>query len=154
MDSNSILEEEQAITLPYFGLEQVDELATLFSKVDPVAFQKVCIKVVLNNREVYFHAGIQTSKENNDWVTRKFNVTNMFDHCSLYVKTLWAEQPAAFFNSYGLSHRDFALVGGALPIITKGNGNIGILVISGLTDTEDHEFGVKVLKQLKHQLLS
>ena len=38
-----------------------------------------------------------------------------------------------------------ALHGGAIPLITKKNEHIGTLILSGLSQLEDHNLGIEVL---------
>lgn len=153
MKAEEVLKQEKDITLPYFGLEQIDQLVAAFREVGGADFQKVAIQLTLNGREVYFHAGTGTNNENNDWVDRKFNVVDMFDHSSLYIKTLWQDNPDDFYESYGLSKRDYCIVGGGLPIIVDKTGVVGILVISGYpNDEDDHKLGYKALMKLKEEL--
>ena len=40
-----------------------------------------------------------------------------------------------------------AIHGGGLPLITQGDGFVGVLLISGLPQIEDHLLGVKVLTE-------
>jgi uncharacterized protein (UPF0303 family) len=153
MSAEDVLKEEAELTFPYFGLAQIDQLVAAFKEVGGDDFQKVAIQLTLNGREVYFHAGTQTSNENNDWVERKFNVVNTFDHSSLYLKKQWQGHADDFYESYGLSKRDYCIVGGGLPIVVDKTGVVGILVVSGFPDdVDDHKLAVKALKKLKSEL--
>ena len=40
-----------------------------------------------------------------------------------------------------------AIHGGGLPLITKNEGFVGVLLISGLPQVEDHLLGVEVLTE-------
>jgi len=40
-----------------------------------------------------------------------------------------------------------AIHGGGLPLITKDDGSVGVLLISGLPQVEDHLLGVEVLTE-------
>ncbi len=46
--------------------------------------------------------------------------------------------------SLGETH---AIHGGGLPLITKNEGFVGVLIISGLPQVEDHLLGVEVLTE-------
>lgn len=152
MNPQTIAAEESSTALPFFSINQVDQLANIVKAVAKDGYSKICVQITVNGRELYFHAGTNTTNENNDWVQRKYNVVKTFDHSSLYLKALWEHDPDAFYASYGYSKRDFAIVGGALPIIVSNVGIIGIIVISGLTDEEDHQVGIQSLKELKKTL--
>jgi uncharacterized protein (UPF0303 family) len=46
-----------------------------------------------------------------------------------------------------LSDENHAIHGGGLPLITKSEGFVGVLLISGLPQVEDHLLGVEVLTE-------
>ena len=50
------------------------------------------------------------------------------------------------YQENNLSEELYAIHGGGLPLVTKGNEFKGTLLISGLPQIEDHQFGVEVLK--------
>lgn len=153
MNAEDVLKQEEEMVLPYFGLKQIDQLVDCLRQVGGDDFQKMAIQLTLNGRLVYFHAGDQTGAENNDWVNRKFNVVDMFDHTSLYLKKVWAKNPDEFYDSYGLSKRDFCIVGGGMPITVKNTGIVGILVVSGYpNDEDDHKLAYNALMALKKEL--
>jgi len=148
-----ILEQEKASQLPYFSLNDIDTLVTALRTVGKTDFDRVCISIKINKREVFFHAGSQTTNENNIWIRKKGNVVDMFDHSSLFEKAKYADNPENFYQKSGLSHQNFAIVGGGFPIGIQKTGTIGSLVVSGLTDEEDHDLAYQALLTLKTQLV-
>lgn len=50
-----------------------------------------------------------------------------------------------------MSRRDYAIVGGGFPIGLESTGIIGSLIVSGLTDTEDHDLAYQALIDIQSQ---
>lgn len=149
LSESQILQQEQETQLAHFSLFDVDKLVSILQDLGKKDFQKVCILITKSKREVYFHAGNQTSNENNLWITKKANVVDAFDHSSLLKKAQYANNPDAFYSESGLSIRDYAIVGGGMPILVNKTGIVGTIVVSGLTDESDHSLAYEALKTLK-----
>jgi len=151
LTQTEIIGQEQRALLTHFDLADVDLLVTSLRKLGLKDFDKVCILITINKREVYFHAGTQTTNENNLWIHKKANVVDTFDHSSLLEKAIYADHPADFYTDSGLSPQDYAIVGGGFPIGIQGTGIIGTLIVSGLTDEEDHDLAYRALLDLQSQ---
>jgi uncharacterized protein (UPF0303 family) len=97
---------------------------------------------------VVFHASLPgSSPENDDWMRRKANVVNATGHSSMYEKVLAEEQGIDWHQSTGLVEADHAVYGGGLALNVVGLGLTGVLLISGLTEVEDHLLGVEILTE-------
>jgi uncharacterized protein (UPF0303 family) len=68
-------------------------------------------------------------------------------HSTLYERVRSEERSEDWFAVNKVDEKDFAVHGGGLPLITKNNGFVGALLISGLPQVEDHLFGVEVLTE-------
>lgn len=149
---DNVLTQEKETELPHFNLTDVDYLVASLKKIGKENYEKVCILIKINQREVFFHAGNQTTNENNIWIKKKENVVDAFDHSSMFKKLSYLDDPNSFYQETGLSPRDYAIVGGGYPIAIKNTGVIGSLIVSGLTDEEDHELAYNSLLDLKSSL--
>lgn len=149
---DDVLTQEKETELPHFNLDDVDGLVESLKKISKDDFNKVCVLIKINQRVVYFHAGNQTTHENNLWIKKKENVVDAFDHSSLFKKLAYQDNPDDFYKETGLSPKDYAIVGGGYPIAITGTGVIGSVVVSGLTDTGDHELAYNALLDLKSSL--
>ena len=97
---------------------------------------------------VVFHASLPgSSPDNDDWMRRKANVVNATGHSSMYEKVLAEEQGIDWHQSTGLLEVDYAVYGGGLALNVVGLGLTGVLLISGLTEVEDHLLGVEILTE-------
>jgi uncharacterized protein (UPF0303 family) len=97
---------------------------------------------------VVFHASLPgSSPDNDDWMRRKANAVNATGHSSMYEKVLAEERGIDWHQSTGLLEADHAVYGGGLALNVVGLGLTGVLLISGLTEVEDHLLGVEILTE-------
>jgi uncharacterized protein (UPF0303 family) len=106
----------------------------------------VAIDVSRNHHQL-FHAALPGATPDNDgWIARKTRVVNRFGHSSLYMGQASREQGTTFEEQYGLDPQRYAAHGGAFPILVRGVGQIGVVVVSGLPQVEDHRLVVAALR--------
>ena len=94
---------------------------------------------------VYFMDG--TGVGNADWVIKKKNVTRRFGRSSWAVRLEFQERQANFQATTGLDPDLFRDEGGAVPLLVRGRGRVGTLVVSGLDGWEDHALAVGGLER-------
>ena len=95
-----------------------------------------------------FHASLPGSSPENDWwMNRKARVGMKTGHSSLYERVLAEETGVDWFAQQGVSEDEYAIHGGGLPINVKGKGLVGVLLISGLPQVQDHLLGVEILTE-------
>lgn len=80
------------------------------------------------------------------WIARKRNTAQEYWQSS-YRVALELEEKGKTFEDRGLHSIDFAASGGAFPIRLLHSGVIGAIVVSGMLQTEDHQFIVDVVSQ-------
>ncbi len=83
--------------------------------------------------------------ENFDWVRRKRNAVKHFHRASYAIGRALARDGKTLRDIGDLPERDYAVHGGAFPILLKGTGCVGAVTISGLPQREDHEMVVAAL---------
>ncbi|MFG6485255.1 heme-degrading domain-containing protein [Roseateles sp. BYS78W] len=89
---------------------------------------------------VYFMDG--TGAGNADWVNKKKNVVRRFGHSSWMVRQQFLERGVDFNQDTGLDPELFRAEGGAFPLVVRGQGRIGTVIVSGLEGWEDHILAV------------
>ncbi|ETA75160.1 heme-binding protein [Ligilactobacillus equi] len=149
MEMSEILVQENQASLPKFGLADIDRLAAMVKEKAGNNWDKICLLIALNHRIVYFHAGIQTTAENNNWIKKKLNTVYFFEHSSLFEKAKFKEDQAAFLEANDLSAGDYTCYGGGFPIKVDGVGTVGAVIVSGLKDFEDHDLAYQSLLGMK-----
>jgi uncharacterized protein (UPF0303 family) len=97
---------------------------------------------------VVYHASLPGSAvENDGWISRKARVVKLKHHSTLYERVRSEEMSEDWYAENNVDEKDYAIHGGGLPLITKNDGFVGALLISGLPQLEDHLLGVEVLKE-------
>jgi uncharacterized protein (UPF0303 family) len=109
----------------------------------------VTIGIHLGEHRV-FHAALPgTSADNDSWVDRKTRTVRRFGCSSLEVQERHAtEDPEGFYSAFALSPSQYAPAGGAVPIRVRG-ALVGVLAVSGLESSEDHEIAVAALSDVR-----
>ncbi len=142
-----LLKEEQLLTLDSLdvkGAVAIGEIAKSFgvAKGLPIA-----VEVRLGDWIIY-HASLPGSTtENQWWIDRKARVVLLKHHSSIYERVSAEERGVDWHNENNLLDETHAIHGGGLPLITKDQGFVGVLLISGLPQVEDHLLGVEVLTE-------
>jgi len=107
---------------------------------------------VSRNSHQLFHAVLTGATPDNDsWIQRKARVVHRFGHSSLYVGQRSREAGTTFEEQFGLDPQLFAAHGGGFPLIVRNVGPVGVVVVSGLPQVEDHRMGVAALRELVTQ---
>jgi len=116
-------------------------VATARGKGAPVAIG------ITRNGQRLFHAALPGSSPDNDaWIERKGRVVDRFGHSSLYMGRLARDAGSTVEEMFGLDPRLFAAHGGAFPILVRSVGPVGVVVVSGLPQVEDHRMVVAALR--------
>lgn len=145
--SKQLLEEEKLFwlkSLDIFSALSIGDIAKSigFSRNLPIA-----IEVHIGDWTVY-HASLPgSSPENDSWIARKARVVNLKNHSTLYERVRAEELSIDWFTENNLSEKEYAIHGGGLPLISKEQGFVGSLIISGLPQIDDHLFGIEVLTE-------
>ena len=144
--SSALLAEEQELQFPWFNPETAWQLGSLIRERAATASMPIAIEISTGDHQLFFCSMPGASPDNAHWVRRKRAVVSRFHHSSLYMKTKLDELGRTMPERYGLSPQDFAASGGAVPILVRGTGCIGAVVISGLTQHDDHDLAVSAIR--------
>jgi uncharacterized protein (UPF0303 family) len=102
---------------------------------------------ITRNRHQLFHAALPGATPDNDsWIRRKTRVVNRFGHSSLYVGESARAAGTTFEEKFGLDPQRYAAHGGAFPILVRSVGPVGVVVVSGLPQIDDHRMVVDALR--------
>ncbi len=147
LSSAILLEEQIKLTLPALTITdalEIGEIAKFFGQDSSLP---IAVEVRVGDWIVY-HASLPGSSPENDWwIGRKARVVKLKQHSTLFERVLAEERGVDWHKENNLLYETHAIHGGGLPLITKSDGFVGALLISGLPHVEDHLFGVKVLTE-------
>ena len=103
---------------------------------------------VTRNRHQLFHAALPGATPDNDsWIRRKTAVVDRFGHSSLYVRQASIERGTTFEEEFGLDPTRYAAHGGAFPVLVRDVGPVGVVVVSGLPQLEDHRLVMTAIRE-------
>ena len=145
--STQLLAEEQILLLPSLEILDALEIGEIAKSFGNKRNLPVAIEVRLDDWIVY-HASLPGSTPENDWwIARKAKVVMLKHHSTLYERVSAQERGVDWHKENNLLDETHAIHGGGLPLITKTEGFVGILLISGLPQVEDHLLGVEALTE-------
>jgi uncharacterized protein (UPF0303 family) len=145
--SSQLYVEEKILTLPSLGATEALEIGEIAKSLGVARNLPIAIEVRLGDWIVY-HASLPGSKPENDWwISRKARVVMLTHHSTMYERVSAEERGVDWHEENNLLDKTHAIHGGGLPLITKNEGFVGILLISGLPQVEDHLLGVEVLTE-------
>jgi len=141
-----LLAEEQALKLPDVEVMDCLILGGLAKEKGLMRSLPIAIEVRIDDWTI-FHASLPGSSiENKNWIDRKCRVVNLKHHSTLYERISSEEFGVDWHKENKLSKYTYAVNGGGFPLITKDDRYKGSLIISGLTQIEDHNFAVEILE--------
>ena len=145
--TTQLLNEEQILMLPSLDLTGALEIGEIAKSLGQARNLPIAVEVRLFDWIIY-HASLPGSKsENQWWIDRKARVVMLKHHSTLYERVSAEERGVDWHKENNVEDETHAIHGGGLPLITKKEGFIGILLISGLPQVMDHLLGVEVLTE-------
>jgi uncharacterized protein (UPF0303 family) len=145
--SIQLLIEEQCLVLPCLETLTALELGEIAKSICIERNLPIAIEVRINDWIVY-HASLPGSKPENDrWLDRKARVVMLNQHSTLFERVSAQERGVNWYKENNVIDDTHAIYGGGLPLITKDQGFVGVLLISGLPHVDDHLLGVEVLTE-------
>ena len=145
--ASQLLLEEKMLVLPKLSMSdylQIGQIAGSFGSEQDLP---IAVEVRLGNWVIY-HASLPGSTvENQGWIDRKARVVMLKHHSTLFERVSAQEHGVDWFAENNLTDETHAIHGGGLPLITKSDGFVGVLLISGLPQVDDHLLGVEVLTE-------
>ncbi|WP_311214748.1 MULTISPECIES: heme-binding protein [unclassified Arthrobacter] len=106
----------------------------------------VTIGIWLGEQRIFHCANEGTSADNDAWIERKANSVRRFECSSIEAHKKFGDLGLDFYTWFGVSPADYALAGGAVPIFVRGS-LVGVIAVSGLESSEDHELACWALAQ-------
>ena len=145
--SQSLILEEKKLSLKSLTLNDAIEIGEIAKTLGLESELPIAVEVRLGDWTIY-HASLPGSTaENQWWIDRKARVVLLKHHSTMYERVSAEERGVDWHKENNLPDETHAIHGGGLPLITKKDGFVGVLLISGLPQVEDHLLGVEVLTE-------
>ena len=141
-----LLDQEARLSLS--SLDEADAIAIgrlLLARAEARSLA-VTIEVRRGARVVFRAARPGTTSDNDTWIAGKAAVVERFGHSSFYVGQRYAADGTTFEAATGLGRPAYAAHGGGFPLAVAGTGIVGVALVSGLPQEEDHALIVECLE--------
>jgi uncharacterized protein (UPF0303 family) len=141
--------------------QEKDLILSSFTNEDAIGLGQELLKLALDQKapvivqvrigeQIIFHSALTGSSSENDWwINRKYRVVEKFKHSSMYVRVSFEEKNQSFEEDSGLDNELYAAHGGGFPISVTDIGIVGVALVSGLPQVEDHKMIIKGLTNFK-----
>jgi len=145
--SPQLLVEEQILSLPSLSAAEAIEIGEIAKSLGVARNLPIATEVRLGDWIIY-HVSLPGSTPENDWwISRKARTVMLKHHSTMYERVSAEERGVDWHKENNLLDETHAIHGGGLPLITKHERFVGMLLISGLPQVEDHLLGVEVLTE-------
>ena len=147
LSPTDLLAEEKLLVLANCDHINCLELGEIAKSFGVLRNLPIAVEVRLGDWIIY-HASLPGSTPENDWwISRKARTVMLKHHSTMYERVSAEERGVDWHVENNLLDETHAIHGGGLPLITKNEGFVGVLLISGLPQVEDHLLGVEVLTE-------
>ena len=137
--------EVRALDLDRFGHDQAWDLG---QRVVALATERglgITVAIWLGDQRVFHAARPGTNADNDSWMDRKRAVVRRYDDPSMAVKLRFRGKGVTEAEPrLGLDPAVHVLAGGGVPLRVRGS-LVGVAVVSGLADQDDHDLMVEAL---------
>jgi len=145
--TSGLLQEELLLTLPKLDVADAMAIGEIAKSFGTQKGLPIAVEVRIGDWIIY-HASLPGStSENQWWIDRKARVVMLKHHSTLYERVSAEERGVDWHSENNLLDETHAIHGGGLPLITKDKGFVGVLLVSGLPQVDDHLLGVEVLTE-------
>jgi uncharacterized protein (UPF0303 family) len=148
--TQELLQQEKELILSSFTNEDAIGLGQELLKLALDQKAPVIVQVRIGEQIIFHSALTGSSSENDWWINRKYRVVEKFKHSSMYVRVSYEEKNQSFGKDSGLDNELYAAHGGGFPISVTDIGMVGVALVSGLPQVEDHKMIIKGLTNFKH----
>ena len=143
----NLLNEEAILILPSLTNLDAVEIGQIATEIGIERKLPIAVEVRIGDWIIY-HASLPGSTPENDWwLSRKARTVKLKQHSTMYERVSAEERRVDWHEENNLLDETHAIHGGGLPLITKSDGFVGVLLISGLPQVQDHLLGVEVLTE-------
>ena len=144
-DPEDLLAEESRLALPSLGEEDAIAIGRLVLARAGERSLPVVVEVRRGGRILFRAARPGTSPDNDVWIAGKAAVVERFGHSTWYVRCRYLAAGTTFEAATGLGLPAYAAHGGGFPLVVAGTGPVGVLLVSGLPQEQDHALIVECL---------
>ncbi|EGN95861.1 hypothetical protein SERLA73DRAFT_95483, partial [Serpula lacrymans var. lacrymans S7.3] len=149
----AIIQQEAECQLPSFDSNVAWELGCIIRKNVQKKFTRPVVVYIAraNSNQLMFFApsGPGTLPDNMHWVKRKEAVVLRWEVSTLLMRQRLSDMGSSLQQKYEMNDPSvYAVHGGGFPLKVKGvEGLVGVIVVSGLSQEDDHAVIVESIKE-------
>lgn len=138
--------QEEELRLPSLSNDDAWELGCTFVELARGQQAPVTIDISRGDHQLFRAALSGSSTEHVSWIERKTRTVRRFGHSSLYMGQAARDAGTSFEEQHGLDTALYVAHGGGFPLVVRGEGLVGVAVVSGLPQLDDHALVVAALR--------
>jgi len=142
-----LLKQEALLVIPTLNVIDSLEIGDIARSLAASRKLPIVIEVRIQNWITYKVALPGSTPENQRWIDRKARVVMLKHHSTMYENLSAQERGVDWHKENNVLEETYAIHGGGLPLVSRDKGFVGVLLISGLPQVEDHLLGVEVLTE-------
>lgn len=144
---DELLDQERRLELASWDENAGVDLGLLLLRTATERDLPVTIEVRLGGRVVFRAARNGTDEENDMYIAGKARLVERFGHSSLYERLRHESAGTTFAEATSLEFPEYAPHGGGFPLSVAGQGPVGVAIVSGLPQIDDHALVVECLTE-------
>ncbi|MCU8515810.1 heme-degrading domain-containing protein [Vibrio vulnificus] len=150
-DLDALRAQEQKLQFTEFNANIAWQLGALIKQNAERKGASVAIDITLNGQCLFCFAMNGTSIDNQQWIARKRNVVDRYQHSSWYMGQYFKAKGKTIEEASLVDGKTFAPFGGSFPLMIRNVGAVGSISVSGLPQYEDHLLVVETLESFLDQ---
>ena len=138
-DLKLVAEQEDKLVFERFDEDIAFALGASVREAAKALGKGIAVGVYLWDRTLFYGATAGASEGNRGWVERKAKLTKLTMKSSYRIVLERGDKPRMLEPGWAIEPTEYAIAGGAFPILVKGIGVVGAAAASGLDERSDHE---------------
>lgn len=143
---NGLLLQEEELQFTRFNADVAWQIGCDFAARAKADNLSITVDITQGEHQLFHLSRPGTSADNDEWVKRKMRIVYRFGHSSLYMGELLRSKGKRLEEAYLIPEAQYAPHGGSFPIVIRGSGMVGTVTVSGLTQEDDHQVVVDILR--------
>ena len=148
-----LIKEEKEVELKRFNEVDLARMARFLMKRTEESVAPLTVRITKNDQILFHYVANNCAADKDNWVRRKTNSVLNFGHSTLWLYYKTDMNTEQLVEKYGLSKDDYTISAGAVPIMVRGVGMVGVLAASGYSGLrDDHDLCIQALNYVKGEM--
>lgn len=143
-----VREQEQTLQFASFNADMAWRIGGRLRERAVGLPKPVAIGIWMAGHAMFYTGTNGITPDSEDWLRRKRNTVLRLGKSTLLVGLELTRAGSTLEAKQGLTVAEYAAHGGGFPVMLLGTGCVGAIVVSGLTQREDHALVVRILGEV------